>query len=167
MARGIRDGDFSFPARQQEIAKSLGQFFFFDQFSIVKNADRIKPPRCQDAVGFEKLLWEFSRGRRYKFIEDSFRLENQLRSFVAFDDISAGLPDAPLVKRPFQDAGGRSAPIVHSDAVLLFERIVDHLHGLRRHGGVDHHSGFFLRSIDVDRLGKKRHEPGHRKQEQC
>src|SRR5688572_33018190 len=124
MTRGIWDGDFPSPARQQKIAKSLGQFFFFDQLSIVKNADRIKPPRRQDAVGFEKLLGEFSRGRRHELVKDSFRLENQLRSFVAFDDISASLPDAPLVKRPLQDASGRSAPIVHSDAVLLFERII-------------------------------------------
>ena len=32
---------------------------------------------------------------------------------------SAGLPDAPLVKRPFQYSSRRSAPVVHSDAVFL------------------------------------------------
>ena len=153
---------FPFPARQQEIAEGLGQLFFFDQLGIVKNADRIKPPRRQDAVGFEKLSGKFSRGRRHELVEDSFRLENQLRSFVAFDDISAGLSDAPFVKRSFQDASGRSAPIVHSNAVFFLERIVDDLHGLRRHGGIDHHLAFFLGRIDVDRLSEKREGPGNR-----
>src|SRR5688500_14450950 len=102
MTRGIRDGDFPSPPRQQKIAKGLGQVFVIDQISIVTNADRIKPPRRQDAIGFEKLLGESSRGRRYELVEDAFGLANQLRSFVAFDDIGAGLPDAPLVKRPFQ-----------------------------------------------------------------
>jgi hypothetical protein len=60
VARGIRHGNLSFPARRQEIAEGLGQLFFLDQFSVVKNADGIKPPRRQNAVCFDKLPRDFA-----------------------------------------------------------------------------------------------------------